>query len=201
MWIEKSFAHLQQVWYNPHMNKLQIVGYEYVKYPSENRKRKLAVVLCPKCSSRKVFRVPDIPYDNWICRDCFSKNHTEIINCAHCGEDITRAKSKNKNSRSGLQFCNRKCKEAEQTYGGLLELPHYEGIRNARQTAIQLAGGQCEDCGITDNWMLALHHKDKNRDNNDPSNLELLCHNHHASRHKKLVNGKWVLDCKQLFDF
>lgn len=47
-------------------------------------------------------------------------------------------------------------------------------------------GTQCERCGSTKN--LCVHHKDRNRYNNDPSNLEVLCRRCHQLEHDCIKN-------------
>lgn len=46
-------------------------------------------------------------------------------------------------------------------------------------------------CGITIPWLLVVHHKDGNTKNNHDSNLEVLCHNCHVTRHLELIDGEW----------
>lgn len=41
----------------------------------------------------------------------------------------------------------------------------------------------CERCGFTDAMELPRHHKDRDRRNNDPSNLEVLCQSCHGIEH------------------
>lgn len=50
--------------------------------------------------------------------------------------------------------------------------------------------GKCV-CGVDSLWLLVIHHKDGNRKNNSPENLEVLCHNCHASRHLEKLEGSW----------
>lgn len=40
---------------------------------------------------------------------------------------------------------------------------------------------RCQDHSITIAW--PIHHKDRNRNNNDPTNLEVLCNTCHAKEH------------------
>jgi 5-methylcytosine-specific restriction endonuclease McrA len=42
---------------------------------------------------------------------------------------------------------------------------------------------ECKGCGISDNRVLIVHHKDGNRKNNNTDNLEWLCCNCHAISH------------------
>ncbi len=41
----------------------------------------------------------------------------------------------------------------------------------------------CAHCGITNERVLAVHHKDRNRKHNDLENLMWLCHNCHYLEH------------------
>ncbi len=41
----------------------------------------------------------------------------------------------------------------------------------------------CEKCKVISNIELLRHHKDRNRNNNDPSNLEILCISCHSFEH------------------
>ena len=41
----------------------------------------------------------------------------------------------------------------------------------------------CSKCGIKDKRVLSVHHKDRNRKNNDLKNLEWLCRNCHFLVH------------------
>lgn len=51
--------------------------------------------------------------------------------------------------------------------------------------------GKCQRCGFSDHRALTVHHKDRNRSNNDPSNLELLCWNCHAIEHYDHKDGMY----------
>lgn len=53
-------------------------------------------------------------------------------------------------------------------------------------------GTKCERCGYSKLEILHVHHKDRDRDNNDLSNLELICPNCHYEEHyleKSWLNG------------
>lgn len=51
--------------------------------------------------------------------------------------------------------------------------------------------GRCQHCGIDDHRLLTVHHKDRNRKNNDITNLVLLCWNCHALEHWKGKDGMY----------
>lgn len=161
---------------------------EYILYRTE--RRKATRLKCNNCDNSKLFDNRDIP-NNYICSSCKIKNKT--VKCNHCGKDIVRPLSHH-NTR--MIFCNRECKEAEQYVGGKMALSHYTADKAYRIKALRIYGHKCNLCDITENYMLVVHHKDGNRDNNNITNLEVLCHNHHAQRHKHWNGKKWVLDTK-----
>jgi hypothetical protein len=55
-------------------------------------------------------------------------------------------------------------------------------LNTGRPVMVALLGGRCWKCGRRDN--LHIHHKDRDRRNNDLANLELLCVKHHARWHR-----------------
>lgn len=48
-----------------------------------------------------------------------------------------------------------------------------------RKLSLEYLGNKCARCGSTER--LHIHHKDVNPENNDVSNLELLCTHHHMT--------------------
>ena len=91
--------------------------------------------------------------------------------CAWCHKTFQRKKHGDpySNSKSGLLFCNRACKEMAQRVGGLSEIQpsHYkDGSSNYREIAFRNFPHKCNRCG----WdkepaLLEAHHKDRNREN------------------------------------
>jgi len=178
------------------MEKATVLRKEQYRYPSENHSRLMYIVVCPECGTEKRFRPSELPNKKWVCIECVRKSQRAAVSCNNCGMTIIRPLSKLLNSKNGLYFCDRKCKEEQQKIGGILELPHYGSDNNYRKKAFDKYGNKCNDCEITDDYLLVVHHIDKDRSNNIIENLEILCHNHHADRHKKFSDGKWILDYK-----
>lgn len=58
---------------------------------------------------------------------------------------------------------------------------------NYRKKAFDFYGTDCCKCGYNNIDALEVHHKDKNRENNDLSNLEVLCANCHTLTHKNKI--------------
>lgn len=117
--------------------------------------------------------------------------------CAKCGVVFSRRKSSVKDSRSGVFFCSRKCKDVTQRLDGEtspIRPSHYsDGHRTYRMRALRLLGARCQRCGYKDDdRMLDVHHVDSDRDNNVIANLEVLCVWCHALETRK--SWKSVVD-------
>jgi 5-methylcytosine-specific restriction endonuclease McrA len=98
-----------------------------------------------------------------------------------------------RNSKSGLFFCTRKCKDEAQRIGGLKEImpSHYGTGQPYRAICWRHHKKECVVCG--ENKIVAVHHYDHNHNNNEPSNLIPLCPTHHVyahSRYSDEVQGK-----------
>ena len=111
------------------------------------------------------------------------------VTCAQCGKAFYKNQTKMKNSKSGLYFCSRECKDQAQRIGGIKEImpPHYgqgSGRSSYRETSLKSKPAICERCGYCNHIAaIVVHHKDRNRDNNCLENLEVLCANCHAIEH------------------
>lgn len=137
-------------------------------------------------------------------RKCFSDSRPSVdVECFCCKNVFKRSASKIKNSKSGLQFCSRSCKEKTQRIeSGVKEIQpdHYgEVCENYKEVAKRHHGEFCKDCGIAVPFLLFVHHVDGDRRNNHPENLEVLCFNHHIIRHlRKTSDGQWKLSYRSL---
>lgn len=127
------------------------------------------------------------------------KNKTTNMTCAYCNVEFYRSESKKSKSKTGLYFCCREHKDlAQRLNNGLSALhpSHYgtgTGIDTYRDkmfsNAINLI---CMKCGYDEHpEILEVHHKDRNRKNNDISNLELLCPNCHMWDHFTNCDGRY----------
>lgn len=92
--------------------------------------------------------------------------------CAHCNIAVPK-------------LYNKFCKEcAEKRVYKSKTLDEAQTPRLRKRLLIELRGHSCEECSL-DTWngqqiVLELHHDDGNSDNNDESNLKLLCPNCHS---------------------
>jgi hypothetical protein len=65
-------------------------------------------------------------------------------------------------------------------------------VKNYRSLKLRLLddrGRCCEKCGYKKYEILEVHHKDRNRENNELINLELICPNCHAEEH--FLKNSW----------
>ena len=116
--------------------------------------------------------------------------------CAFCEKLFYMCDSKKKNSKSGFYFCCREHKDTAQRIGGIKEImPAHYGTGSPENTyrrkVFATRPKKCERCGF-DNHEAAIivHHKDRNRENDNDFNLEVLCCNCHAIEH-------WGADASQ----
>jgi hypothetical protein len=116
--------------------------------------------------------------------------------CLYCNKSFYRCESKKLRSKSGLFFCCREHKDlAQKIENGFLEVQpsHYGtgiGSHNYREKAFKAKGKKCEKCGYSEHIeILQVHHKDRNRKNNELLNLEVLCPNCHMWTHYENKDG------------
>lgn len=156
------------------------------------------IIKCLECKKEKEVRTSEIlrGFGKFCSMSCSAK-HTHRIKkekrinnckCSYCNIEFYKSESSKKQSKSGLFFCNRSCKDNAQRLGGLKEIqpPHYNtGVHNYRSIAYRKYRRICNRCGYKDHpEILQVHHKDRNRNNNKVENLEILCPNCHQIEHK-----------------
>jgi len=112
-------------------------------------------------------------------RKCYYKAQhlkgTVIHNCVHCGKEFKSAPSHKR------KYCSRTCisKSSKDTWN-----PAFSTIRKAM--AARGLINACARCGLSEpKEILGVHHKDRNRKNNNLENLEVVCPNCHSKEHLK----------------
>lgn len=110
--------------------------------------------------------------------------HKKICRC--CGKDfIFKGRVKTKAYESA-KFCSRSCANNRQSWWN-------DNATHYRTIAFQHHEEKCVVCGF--DKIVAVHHIDENRQNNDPSNLIPLCPNHH-----EMVHSKWRAEIQPFID-
>ena len=156
--------------------------------PSGGRLRIFVDVSCDNCGTIYSRQKRFLKDTHGCSPKCLSvlKGTRVKTKCGHCGKEIYKKKSSADNSKSGLLFCNRKCKEAGQRYIEDIMPDHYgTGQKDYRKLALDNLPNECNRCGYKENVKaLDVHHIDRDRQNNELPNLEILCCNCHAIEHR-----------------
>lgn len=165
----------------------------YVKkeLDSENKYRLFTYFKCDYCADtykRHSRFLKGAVRENYCSSACYNEDLIRIkVNCAHCG--VLFSKVPSKTTKSGLHFCCREHKDAAQSYMPDIQPDHYGKGNNYRVKALKELPNECRYCGYNNVDALEVHHIDKNRDNNDISNLEIVCANCHTLIHKGKLYG------------
>lgn len=163
----------------------------------DGKMRTLYKRVCNQCEDDYYVPIAELKktkYCNKKCRALGSRKRIKV-KCHTCKKDIEKTASKLKNSRSGLSFCNRKCKELAQSIdGGVKEIqPHHydDGHSVYRRRAFKKYGKFCAKCGYHEyEQMLDVDHIDSDRTNNKIENLQVLCVWCHALKTRKIPYHK-----------
>jgi len=122
------------------------------------------------------------------------KKHRANKTCAQCGVRFYRQPSHLNKSKSGYFFCARACKDIAQSHGGgvvAIQPSHYNGRNVYREIARRNYESRCVACGYDrSDKVLQVHHIDKNRNNNKPSNLAIVCPTCHREIHTGVRKNK-----------
>lgn len=167
------------------------------------RKRPAALVVCGHCCNQFLAQVRFIAkgegkFCSKSCAWAANKNRTEVP-CAVCGIYKSVSPSKLRLSKSGMYFCNRKCKEvAQRLDGGMPEIwPGHYGTaetseNNYRAIAFRNLPHCCNRCGYQKViGVLQVHHIDRDKTNSNILNLEILCPTCHMEEHYREKDGLW----------
>lgn len=107
-------------------------------------------------------------------------------NCDLCSKSSYKTKKQLKGTKSGKFFCSKSCqtKWRNSVFIGSKHGNYTNGMHSYR-SAMKRYGfkKECKLCSTTDERVLAVHHKDRNRKNNKKENLAWLCHNCHFLVH------------------
>ncbi len=109
-----------------------------------------------------------------------------IVNCHSCGKEVYKTQKALKGSKSKMYFCTKSCqtKWRNSVFIG----PKHANWKSGRYSykSVMLRNKVpkiCKICKNKDGRVLAVHHLDKNKKNNNLSNLIWLCHNCHFLVH------------------
>ena len=134
-----------------------------------------------------------------ICPICQEEDRNKdkiIYVCDYCGKEFFIAPSKLTNTKSGLHFCSRECKDKAQCISSgnkfsAIKPAHYGTTKkDYRKKAFREYEHKCAICGYNEDIdILEVHHIDENRQNNSLENLIILC----PICHRKLTTHKYKI--------
>lgn len=131
---------------------------------------------------KKIYKRPQEILNNknrvFCSMSCYGISCRKEKPCIICGKAILSGENK--------KTCSRSCSNKNRTgirYKINSPRDKAKDIRTLKIKLLKNKGKICERCGYDIYEILEIHHKDKNRKNNELSNLELLCPNCHTKEH------------------
>lgn len=164
------------------------------------KKRDGIKVLCLRCGKEFSSRADQV--GKYCSNKCYIASRTKKVEvkCASCNANVYKTPTQLKNSKSGLYFCSRRCKDNSQKLGGIEAImpPHYgkslsnrnsEYYRKQYKLLNNLEQLICERCSYCEfECGIDIHHIDNNSNNNDKNNLKALCSPCHRALHLGLID-------------
>lgn len=144
-------------------------------------------LLCKRVVYRRPYQVQQNGGKVFCGAQCFGIFCRKERQCLVCKTPILAGR----NSRT----CSRACANRNRTGIRYVGKARNDKVKNQRALKIRLIakrGMKCERCGYSKLEILHVHHRDRDRNNNDLDNLELICPNCHYEEHyleKSWLNG------------
>ncbi len=120
------------------------------------------------------------------CRGDAQRNGKNF-SCFICDKIVYRSIKGQRTSKSGNFFCSKSCQTIWRNsvlYSGKNHPNWVDGKSSYRDKMLRSNNEQvCNRCATDDVRILAVHHMDRNRNNNELANLIWMCHNCHYLVH------------------
>lgn len=136
-------------------------------------------------------------------RKCRTKSQCKgkIVNCFICKKSIYRSIAQIKKSKTGYFFCTKSCQTKWRNKVFVAEKhPNWnKGVKSYRNRLLKNSNAQyCVCCNNKDIRVLAVHHIDHNRKNNNLNNLAWVCYNcHHLIHNYKIIENDFLVKLKK----
>ncbi len=142
------------------------------------RKPNTNCLVCAKEIYRRPNELSSIERRVFCSMKCYGISQRKEIPCLVCGTPILSGFNK--------KTCSRACANSNRI--GIQYNRGSLGDKAISQKRIKIRimkerGSVCERCGYAKMEILHLHHKNRDRTNNNPQNLEILCPNCHFEEH------------------
>ncbi|OHB10644.1 MAG: hypothetical protein A3H60_01040 [Candidatus Zambryskibacteria bacterium RIFCSPLOWO2_02_FULL_44_12b] len=162
----------------------------------------MGIIGCDYCG-KEFYRKPshilsaEKHYCSSICQHAGRKKG-QIIKCEYCGNKAYKSLKDLNRSKYNKFFCTIVCRNKWYGKESRREKhPNWKGGKFSYKEALRRSDMEqkCFLCRNADPRILAVHHIDQNRKNNDITNLMWLCHNchflvHHYSRESNKISKK-----------
>lgn len=128
-------------------------------------------------------------WGKYCSKHCQAKSQVsgKTVSCFNCKKKIWKTPKEIKASRSGHLFCSKSCSAVWRNKTVLIGEGHsnWKTGQSVYRDILFRSGKRqiCVMCGLKDKRVLVVHHRDKNRKNNDVSNLCWVCCNCHFLIH------------------
>lgn len=143
-------------------------------------------IVCNKEIYRKPSQIKRNKSGVFCSMDCYGVSQRKEKPCVVCGKMIM--------SKFNKKTCSRSCANKYRT--GIkykLGRPSKDKVKSQQILKIRLLkerGKKCERCDYAKYEILQVHHKNRDRNNNELNNLELICPNCHYEEH--FLKNSWL---------
>lgn len=154
---------------------------------SEQYKRKTNTecAICKKSIYRRPSEIEANDGRVFCSSTCYGISNRKEVPCLVCGKPIM--------SRFNKKTCSRTCANINRSGIKYKTGSLKDKVKSQKYLKLRLLedrGMKCEKCGYGKYEILQIHHKDRNRNNNDLRNLELICPNCHYEEH--FLEKSWL---------
>lgn len=141
---------------------------------------------CASCA-KPIYRRPiEIKRGRVFCSsECYGVANRKESPCVVCGAPILAS--------TNAKTCGRACANKNRVGIRYKIGSPKDKVKDERSIKLRLMASRaqkCERCEYDRKEILNVHHKDRDHDNNDIGNLELLCPNCHAEEH--YLKNSWM---------
>jgi hypothetical protein len=150
-------------------------------------KPKMHDVNCNVCSKQFQTTSQNIKrgHGKYCSSACRNSVNQETYTCSFCSTEFVSTKSRKNKSKTNHLFCSNDCKyKAASSLASTYSTgpaPKEIGLHTYRNRALIMLKNKCVRCGYDEHiQLLDVDHIDSNRQNNDITNLQILCVMCHA---------------------
>lgn len=134
--------------------------------------------VCNKSIYRRPVEIQRSTKGVFCSQACYGISCRKEKPCIVCGVPILASANK--------KTCSRACANKNRTginYKNNSPKDKVKSQKSLKERLLNQRGEKCEKCDYSKYQILEVHHKDKNRGNNELENLELICPNCHSEEH------------------